>query len=88
MVIIKEIPRFPKFVKGVFNLRGQIVMVIDLHERFGLKDYKYTSNTRIVIVEIDLKDVGFIVDSVSKIEEISYKIFSWSPKFKYDSGLL
>ena len=71
MVIIKEIPRFPKSVKGVLNFRGQIIMVVDLRERFGLKNYKYTKNTRIIVVEIDSKEIGFVVDSVNKIEDIS-----------------
>ncbi len=71
MVIIKEIPRLSKIVKGVFNFRGQIVMVIDLRERFGLEDYRYTKNSRIIIAKIDSKEIGFIVDSVNKIEDVS-----------------
>ncbi|MFC1562545.1 chemotaxis protein CheW [candidate division KSB1 bacterium] len=71
MVIIKEIPRLPGFVKGAVNYRGQIIMVIDLRERFGLEDYKFTKNTRIIIVNINTKDIAFIVDSVNKIEDVS-----------------
>ncbi len=70
MVLLREIQRCPPFVKGMFNLRGQPILVIDLRERFGINDYKNSKTTRIIITELNSKKIGFIVDSINKIDEI------------------
>jgi len=70
MTNITKISGMPSFVKGVINLRGKIVPVIDLRERFGFEKKEYTDKTRIVIVQIEKQSVGLIVDSVSEVIRI------------------
>lgn len=70
---ITEIPEMPIFVKGIINLRGKIIPVIDVRIRFN-KEYK-AYNDRTCIIVIDIKDisVGLIVDSVSEVITIPEK---------------
>jgi purine-binding chemotaxis protein CheW len=72
MAAIAHVPRAPKFVEGVINLRGQIVPVINLRERFGLEKIGMTKSTRIIVINIDNRQVGLIVDSVSEVKRVNY----------------
>jgi purine-binding chemotaxis protein CheW len=63
---ITHVPRAPEFVKGVINLRGSIVPVIDLRTRFGLAAFEETKASRIVVVETELSLIGMIVDAVTE----------------------
>lgn len=67
---ITYVPKAPVFVKGVINLRGRVIPVIDLKERFGLPEKEITSDTRIIVVEISSQTVGLIVDSVTEVLRI------------------
>lgn len=67
MVEITKVPKSPVFVEGVINLRGKVIPIIDLRKRFGMDASEYTKNTRIVVVDIDKKVVGLIVDGVSEV---------------------
>lgn len=67
---ITYVPKAPVFVKGVINLRGRIIPVIDLKERFGLPEKEVTPDTRIIVVEISSQTVGLIVDSVTEVLRI------------------
>jgi purine-binding chemotaxis protein CheW len=64
---ITAVPRSPRFVKGVINLRGRIIPVVDLRERFGMPAAEPTKETRIVVAESATTRVGLIVDSVSEV---------------------
>jgi len=66
---ITRVPRTPGYVKGVMNLRGRIMPVLDIRERFGIDPKSWTepANTRVVIVEVDGLSVGLIVDNVSEV---------------------
>jgi purine-binding chemotaxis protein CheW len=68
---ITRVPRAPKFVEGVINLRGKVIPVVDLRRRFGLPTAEHTRATRIVVVEIGDQVVGIIVDSVSEVLRIN-----------------
>ncbi|MEW6573317.1 MAG: chemotaxis protein CheW [Bacillota bacterium] len=68
---ITHVPRAPEFVEGVINLRGRIIPVIDLRERFMLARGEYTRQSRIIIVEIGEVTVGMIVDAVLEVLRIS-----------------
>jgi purine-binding chemotaxis protein CheW len=70
MMEITRVPRAPKFVEGVINLRGKVIPIIDLRKRFGLEPRKRDKNTRIIVIEISSMIVGFIVDSVSEVLRI------------------
>jgi len=68
---IARVPKQPKFLKGVINLRGEIVPVISLRLRFGYPDDVYNEDTRIVIIKLDDVSVGLIVDSVAEVVELN-----------------
>lgn len=70
MVEITHVPRAPRFMEGVINLRGQLIPIIDLRTRFGMPRTDHTKSTRIVVTEIGSKKVGIIVDSVSEVINI------------------
>lgn len=63
---ITEVPRTPRFVEGVINLRGSIIPVIDLRKRFGLPAGETTKASRIVVVEAASQMIGMIVDAVAE----------------------
>ncbi|HPS86327.1 MAG TPA: chemotaxis protein CheW [Spirochaetota bacterium] len=71
---IFKIPRVPDYVKGVINLRGEVVPVIDLHSRFYNALSSVTSTTSIVVVEVDddghTIPIGIIIDSVKAVTEL------------------
>ncbi|MGA3057744.1 MAG: chemotaxis protein CheW [Candidatus Limnocylindrales bacterium] len=68
---ITPVPRAPSFVKGVINLRGRIIPVVDLRGRFGMPEAEPTKETRIVVAESSSTTVGLIVDSVSEVLLVS-----------------
>jgi len=64
---ITKVPQAPFFVEGVINLRGDVLPVIDLRKRFDLEATRKTNATRIVVVNVEGKTTGIIVDSVSEV---------------------
>ncbi|CAH0119831.1 MULTISPECIES: chemotaxis protein CheW [unclassified Paenibacillus] len=71
MLPITRVPKTYAFVKGVINLRGVVVPIIDLRGRFGLPETEYTEHTRIVIVAVADMEVGFIVDAASDVIDLN-----------------
>lgn len=82
---ITPVPQTPKFVKGVVNLRGKVIPVIDLRLRFGISAVDYTERTCIIVVEINEEMetiiMGLVVDSVSEVLNIKSDDIEDSPKF-------
>jgi purine-binding chemotaxis protein CheW len=68
---ITVVPHAPSFVEGVTNLRGSVLPVIDLRNRFGLQKEEITRNSRIITVTIQGVKVGMIVDAVSEVLRVS-----------------
>ncbi|WP_314618667.1 chemotaxis protein CheW [uncultured Selenomonas sp.] len=68
---ITRVPFAPDYIKGVINLRGSVLPVIDLKRRIGLEDAPYTDATRIVIMKIGEFSIGMIVDAVTEVLTIS-----------------
>ena len=64
---ITPLPNAPAYVKGVLNLRGTIVPIVDLRQKFALPEVAYTQFTVIVVVQVQGKVMGFIVDAVSDV---------------------
>jgi len=64
---ITKVPRTPHFVEGIVNLRSSVLPVIDMHKRFGLAPTPRTDSTSIVVVDIEGRKTGVIVDSVSEV---------------------
>jgi len=76
---ITMVPRTPEFVKGVVNLRGKVVPIISLRERFGIKEIEPTKETRIIIVRIEVGVIGFIVDAVAEVIRIPERLIEPPP---------
>ncbi len=70
MQAITRVPGAPAFVEGVINLRGKIIPVIELHQRFGLNSVEAGSDSRIVVVETQGHVLGMVVDGVSEVLRI------------------
>lgn len=68
---ITRVPYTPDFIKGVINLRGSVLPVIDLKKRLGLAEEPYSEDTRIIIVKIEDISIGMIVDAVTEVLEIN-----------------
>jgi chemotaxis signal transduction protein len=64
---VTRVPHAPDFVEGVVNLRGNVLPVIDLRRRFGMEEKDYDDATRVVVVDIDRRKTGIIVDAVSEV---------------------
>lgn len=68
---IARVPKLPSYLKGVINLRGEIIPVISLRNRFGLPDDVYDEDTRIIIIKLEDFSAGIIVDSVAEVIELT-----------------
>ncbi len=68
---ITPLPNAPPFIKGVLNLRGTIVPIVDLRKKFGLPEVAYTQFTVIVVVQVRGQIMGFIVDAVSDVLSVT-----------------
>lgn len=66
-----RIPNAPKYVKGVINLRGEVVSLIDLRQKLGIELSEVSNNSRIIVVSDDDIFAGLIVDSSSEVMEIN-----------------
>ncbi len=78
-VDITRVPNAPAFVEGVINLRGKIVPVIDLRKRFGLPQREHDKDTRIVVVELVEKVVGFMMDAVREVIRVDRSVIEPPP---------
>ena len=68
---ITPVPKTPNFVRGVMNLRGRIIPVVDLRLKFGFEKMDNTRDTCIVVIEAEVGMVGLVVDSVREVVELS-----------------
>ena len=83
---ISEVPDMPDYVKGVINLRGKVIPIVDIRLRFQFEERKYDDRTCIIVVEINNSVIGFVVDTVEDVLEIPEKEVEPAPKFKTASG--
>ena len=85
MMSITSVPRTPAFVKGVINLRGKVIPVIDLRCKFGMDTIDYSERTCIIVVEIEAVSgtvmIGIVVDSVSEVLSIKGEDIEETPAF-------
>ena len=65
-----DVPGSGPDVRGVINLRGDVIPIIDLRKKFGLPEEMYADNTRVIVVEVEGKLMGIVVDSVSHVIRI------------------
>lgn len=85
MMPITPVPQTPDFVKGVVNLRGKVIPVVELRLRFGLEATDYTERTCIIVVEMEGQTgdvvIGIVVDSVSEVLNIKAEDIEDAPNF-------
>ncbi|MCW7753590.1 chemotaxis protein CheW [Desulfobotulus sp. H1] len=85
MMPITSVPQTPSFVKGVINLRGKVIPVVDLRLKFAMPPAEYTERTCIIVVEITGSTgsllMGCVVDSVSEVLNIKAEEIEASPTF-------
>lgn len=85
MMPVTSVPQTPDFVKGVINLRGKVIPVIDLRLRFGMEPSDYTERTCIIVVEIQGEAgnilIGSVVDTVSEVLNIKGEDIEDTPAF-------
>lgn len=79
MMTITRVPKAPPFVEGVINLRGQVIPIIDLRKRIGMAPRGYDKATRIIVVQLDRKTVGFVVDAVGEVRRIPSRVVEPPP---------
>ncbi|TAK31151.1 MAG: chemotaxis protein CheW [Chloroflexota bacterium] len=79
MVGVTYVPNAPPFVKGVINLRGRIIPVIALRERLGFPPTEPTKHTRILVVELSSRVIGFVVDAVSEVLRVPTETIEDAP---------
>lgn len=68
---IARVPKTPSFLKGVINLRGEIIPIMSLRLKFRLPEDVFSDDTRIIIINLDEMSVGLIVDSVAEVLELN-----------------
>jgi purine-binding chemotaxis protein CheW len=94
MCHITKIPKAPSYMKGVINLRGTVLPVLDLRIKFGLTEKETTVDTSIIVLSIDLNGepvmVGTLVDAVKEVSELKTDEIAPSPTIgsKYNSGFI
>ncbi len=85
MMPVTPVPQTPDFVKGVVNLRGKVIPVLDLRLKFGLEAMEYTERTCIIVVDVDTPagsiQMGCIVDKVSEVINIEADQIEETPTF-------
>ncbi|MBW2090706.1 MAG: purine-binding chemotaxis protein CheW [Deltaproteobacteria bacterium] len=85
MMPITSVPQTPKYVKGVINLRGKVIPVLDLRLKFDMEEFDYTERTTIIVVEIAGQNgvvvIGIVVDAVSEVVTIRGDDIEETPAF-------
>ncbi len=78
----KPIPKAPKYLKGVLNLRSQVIPVVDLRLRFDLEEKEYTKTTVVIFLKVDALQqiVGLVVDAVSEVYSVASSQIKPSPE--------
>ncbi|MDL2259694.1 chemotaxis protein CheW [Deltaproteobacteria bacterium OttesenSCG-928-K17] len=86
MMPIRTVPQTPGFVKGVINLRGKVIPVVDLRLKFGMAETEYTERTSIIVVDVSktpetATHIGIVVDFVSEVINIKSDDVEPTPTF-------
>ena len=78
---ITPVPQTPDYLKGVINLRGKVIPIIDLRLKFSMPEDEYTQETCIIVVEVNNAQIGVVVDKVSEVIDIKSKDLEENPQF-------
>jgi len=91
---VSRVPNVPVYEKGVINLRGAIVPIIDLREKFGMQHQGYSALTVVIILQTDHRRTGVVVDAVSDVLDVDERTIQQTPNFgsaistEYITGLI
>lgn len=78
---VTNVPNTPAYMRGVINLRGSIIPVVDTRLRFNMDEREPDMHTAIIIIEVEKTNIGFIVDRVEEVSSIDSSNLSAPPKF-------
>ena len=81
LIDITMVPNVPAYVKGVINLRGKIIPVIDLRLKFSMEQVAYTGETCIIVLNVSERLMGIVVDRVSEVLDITQEQIEPTPHF-------
>jgi len=81
MMDITAVPRTPAFVKGVINLRGKVIPVVDLRLKFVMPEAERTEETCVIVAQVGAVEMGIIVDKVSEVLDIEAEEIEDTPSF-------
>jgi len=81
---ITHVPQTPPYIKGIINLRGKVIPVVDLRLQFTMPEIEYTKETCIIVVDIGNRLMGIIVDTVSEVLDITAKDIEPTPSLGND----
>lgn len=88
MMAITSVPKLPSYIRGIINLRGKIIPIIDLRLKFGLPERKYDDRTCIIVVELEtgngVRTSGLVVDTVQEVLEIDHTCVEPPPTYGID----
>lgn len=87
LIAIARVPKTPDYIKGVINLRGEIVPIIDLRKKFELDTVEENDDTRIIILKIGEISAGIIVDSVSEVTQLTEESIESASNFSSGHAL-
>ncbi len=82
IVTITQVPSTPNYIKGIINLRGDIIPVIDIRTRFFMEEKSYDELTCVIVIEHQDNNIGLIVDSVTEVKYIKESDISLPPSTK------
>jgi purine-binding chemotaxis protein CheW len=84
MMLITSVPRTPEFIRGVINLRGKVIPIVDLRLKFGMEPKEKTEETCIIVVHVEGVEIGIMVDRVSEVLNIASEEIEAPPSFGAD----
>lgn len=77
---ITQVPRAPEFIRGVINLRGRIIPVVDLKRKLGLGELRQARGSRIVVVKLRERLIGLLVDGASQVVRVPLSVIEAAPE--------
>lgn len=83
---ITKVPNTPKSFEGIVNLRGKVIPVVDLRQKMGMPHKEEDQNTRIIVVELVERTIGFIVDQVKEVLRIPKSITEPPPRMVFNTN--
>lgn len=83
---VTYVPELPEYIKGIINLRGKIIPIMDVRARFRKEPRDYNERTSIIVIDIRDLSIGLIIDTVSEVIDIPEKDIAPPPQFSKEYG--